>query len=69
MKKFLALLISIALVVSLASCSLADDKSFFLTLAHNLAEDHAVHIAMTEWAEAVNTASDGSITINIIPNG
>ena len=69
MKKFLAILISLALVLSLAAFAGADDKSFFLTLAHNLAEDHAVHIAMTEWAEAVNAASDGSITINIIPNG
>ena len=66
MKKILAL--SVCLVMLLSSASFAD-QSFFLTLAHNLAEDHAVHIAMTQWADAVNTASDGSITINIIPNG
>ena len=69
MKKFLALLTCFALVLSFVACSGAAEKSFFLTLAHNLAEDHAVHIAMTEWAEAVNNASNGSITINIIPNG
>ena len=66
MKKILAL--SVCLVMLLSSASFADN-SFFLTLAHNLAEDHAVHIAMTEWADAVNAASDGSISINIIPNG
>ncbi len=48
---------------------MAAGQDFFLTLAHNLAEDHAVHIAMTDWADAVNMASNGSITINIIPNG
>ena len=66
MKKFLALF---TLVFILALSSTASSQDFFLTLAHNLAEDHAVHIAMTEWADAVNAASDGSITINIIPNG
>ena len=46
-----------------------EEKAVTLTLAHNLAEDHAVHIAMTAWAEAVKEASNGSITINIVPNG
>ena len=67
MKKILA--VSMCMVMLFASVSMAAEKSFFLTLAHNLAEDHAVHIAMTEWAEAVNAASNGSIAINIIPNG
>ena len=52
-----------------AAASDAEEKAVTLTLAHNLAEDHAVHIAMTAWAEAVNEASNGSITINIVPNG
>ena len=69
MKKFFALIIFITLIISSVSMATAADKDFFLTLAHNLAEDHAVHIAMTEWADAVNSASNGSITINIIPNG
>ena len=68
MRKFLALFVVVLLVAS-ASMAVAADKDFFLTLAHNLAEDHAVHVAMTEWADAVNNASNGSITINIIPNG
>ncbi len=65
MKKFLLVVLCIVMTAGVASA----DKDFFLTLAHNLAEDHAVHIAMTEWADAVNAASNGSITINIIPNG
>ena len=68
MKKFLSLVLCLVLVLTL-SVSPASSKDFFLTLAHNLAEDHAVHIAMTEWAEKVDAASNGSITINIIPNG
>ena len=69
-KRMFAAALSMALlgqVMFVPTIAKADD--FFLTLAHNLAEDHAVHIAMTEWAEAVNEASGGSITINIIPNG
>lgn len=67
MKKIVSL--ALCLVMLFAVASSAADKDFFLTLAHNLAEDHAVHIAMIEWADAVNNASNGSITINIIPNG
>jgi tripartite ATP-independent transporter DctP family solute receptor len=66
MKKLLVLF---TLIFILGFSSVSSSQDFFLTLAHNLAEDHAVHIAMTEWAEAVNEASNGSITINIIPNG
>jgi tripartite ATP-independent transporter DctP family solute receptor len=40
-----------------------------MKLAHNLAEDHAVHIAMTAWAEAVKEQSNGTINIEIVPNG
>ena len=68
MRKLRAFSLALVLVLSLAAIP-ASAKDFFLTLAHNLAEDHAVHIAMTEWAEAVDAASNGSITINIIPNG
>ena len=69
MKKILTFLIVLVMIMTSVSVAVAADKDFFLTLAHNLAEDHAVHIAMTEWADAVNAASNGSITINIIPNG
>ena len=76
MKRFVAIVMCIVMVLALAACGSSSgstassgEKSFNLTLAHNLAEDHAVHIAMTAWAEAVKTASNGSITINIVPNG
>lgn len=81
MKKILALTLALCMVFALCACgstSAPDDAStagaaggetFNLTLAHNLAEDHAVHIAMTEWAEAVAEKSNGSINITIVPNG
>lgn len=77
-KKFLAGILCAALLCSLAACggpgstgevNADGEKVFHLRLAHNLAEDHAVHIAMTAWAEAVKTASNGSISIQIFPNG
>ena len=77
-KKFLAGVLCAALLCSLAACggpggvgeTNADgEKVFHLRLAHGLAEDHAVHIAMTAWAEAVEAKSNGSITIQIFPNG
>lgn len=42
---------------------------FQLKLAHNLAEDHVVHQQMTRFAEQVAQRSEGSISIQIIPNG
>ena len=69
MKKIITLALCLIMVMVLAFSASAAEKSFFLTLAHNLAEDHAVHIAMTQWAEALAEASNYSITINIIPNG
>lgn len=77
-KKFLAGVICAALFCSLAACggpggtgevNADGEKVFHLRLAHNLAEDHAVHIAMTAWAKAVEEKSNGSITIQIFPNG
>ena len=78
MKRFVAVILCLVMVLALAACGGSGssgstggsgEKSFNLTLAHNLAEDHAVHVAMTAWAEAVKAASNGSITINIVPNG
>lgn len=77
-KKFLGGVICAALLCSLAACggpgssgevNADGEKVFHLRLAHNLAEDHAVHIAMTAWAEAVEEKSNGSISIQIFPNG
>ena len=77
-KKFPAGVLCAALLCSLAACggpgstgevNADGEKVFHLRLAHGLAEDHAVHIAMTAWAEAVEEKSNGSISIQIFPNG
>ena len=47
----------------------ATGGSFSLKLGHNLAEDHAVHIQLTSFAEQVKEKTGGSINIQIIPNG
>ena len=47
----------------------ATGGSFNLKLGHNLAEDHAVHIQLTSFAEQVKEKTGGSINIQIIPNG
>ena len=77
MKKILALVLAMVMCFGLVACGGSNDaattdsgeKTFNLTLAHNLAEDHAVHIAMTAWAEAVKAESNGTITIDVGPNG
>lgn len=77
-KRIIAAVLCIVMALALVACgsssapaasSSSGEKSFNLTLAHNLAEDHAVHVAMTAWADAVKAASNGSITISIVPNG
>lgn len=40
-----------------------------LKLGHNLAEDHAVHIQLMSFAAAVKEKSNGSVNIQIYPNG
>ena len=76
MKKIIALVLAMVMCFALVACggsnNSADtngEKTFNLTLAHNMAEDHAINVALTAWADAVKTASNGSITISIVPNG
>lgn len=52
-----------------AKTAQSGEQTFDLKLAHNLAEDHAVHIQLTKFAEAVKQASNGTINITIFPNG
>ncbi len=52
-----------------SSQTASGEQSFNLKLSHGLAEDHAVHIQMTEWAADVKEKSGGTISIQIIPNG
>jgi len=40
-----------------------------IKLAHGLSEDHAVHKGMVDFAERVKEKSNGTLTINIYPNG
>lgn len=40
-----------------------------LKLAHNLAEDHPLHIAIQQFADDVAAGTDGNITVKIFPNG
>ena len=44
------------------------ERVFELTLSHGLAEDHAVHIALSSFADAVREQSEGTIDIQIFPN-
>lgn len=46
-----------------------EEQVLNLTLSHGLAEDHAVHIAMSTFAEDVREQSGGTINIEIFPNG
>ncbi len=46
-----------------------EEKTFNLRLGHNMAEDHAVNVAMKSFAEKVKEKSGGSINIQIFPNG
>lgn len=48
--------------------SQGEEQTFQLTLGHGLAEDHAVHQQLTAFAQAVQEASGGTITIEIIPD-
>lgn len=66
-KKIAAILFAALLLV--VSCSALADETFNLKLGHNLAEDHAVHISLTAFAEDVAAKSNGTINIQIFPNG
>lgn len=76
-KKYLAVVLCMALMCVLTACggeassvsNTDGEKTFNLRLAHGLAEDHAVHIAMKAWAETIKERSNGTISIQIFPNG
>lgn len=83
LKKMLAAAMCVAMTLSLAACGSGNDpapsaggdagstteKTFNLKLGHNMAEDHAVHVAMSAFADAVKEKSGGTVNISIIPNG
>jgi len=47
----------------------SDGESHTLQLAHNLAEDHPVHLGLAKFAEIVEEESSGQITMDLFPNG
>ena len=71
MKRILSLVLCVVLVVALAATvpSASAAKTVYLTLAHNMAEDHAINVALVAWAEAVYDATDGAIEIDVMPGG
>ncbi len=46
-----------------------EEKTFNLKLGHNLAEDHAVNIALKNWSDELKEKSSGTINIEVVPNG
>lgn len=52
-----------------AAAGSSEEKQFTMKLGHNMAEDHAVNIALKAWADEVKDKSNGSINIEIVPNG
>lgn len=71
MKKILALALCLVMVFSLCAISASADSDpyIYLALAHNMAEDHAVNVALTQWAADVYEKSEGSIEIEIFFGG
>ena len=72
MKRILAAILCLVMIVTVAAVmpvSSSAANTVYLTLAHNMAEDHAINVALLAWAEAVNEATDGAIEIDVMPGG
>ena len=70
MKKFLAAILCLTMMVALCAAfplTASAAGTTYLTLAHNMAEDHAINVALVAWAEAVDEATDGAIVIDVMP--
>ena len=74
-RQFLSAMGTVAAAGVLAGCGSqtaqtngGSEHVFNLTLSHGLAEDHAVHIALTGLADAVREQSEGTLNIEICPN-
>lgn len=66
-KKTLCVLLAAVLMLTVLSVSAMAATN--MKLAHNLAEDHAVHIQLLAFADAVREKTGGEINIEIVPNG
>lgn len=73
MKKiFLSMIVCALLLGILSSCSnkaSGDENSVTLRLAHNQSETHPVHKSLVEFAKLVEEKTDGSINVQLYPNG
>ena len=72
MKKILAAVLCLTMMVALCAAlpmSASAAGTTYLTLAHNMAEDHAINVALVAWAEAVDKATNGEIQIDVMPGG
>jgi tripartite ATP-independent transporter DctP family solute receptor len=71
-KLFLSIVVCALLVGILSSCSnkaSGDENSVTLRLAHNQSETHPVHKSLVEFAKLVEEKTDGSINVQLYPNG
>ncbi len=70
-KSILALVLCLVMVFSLCAISASADSDpyIYMALAHNMAEDHAVNVALTQWAEDIYEKSNGTIEIEIFFGG
>ncbi len=79
MKKTLSLLLVLVISLGLVACGsettgnggekTEEAKQVTLKLAHNLNEQHTVHLALTEFARLAEEKSNGQIKVQIYPNG
>ena len=72
MKRILAAILCLVMIVAVAAAmpvNASAANTVYLTLAHNMAEDHAINVALVAWAEAVDEATDGAIVIDVMPGG
>ena len=72
MKRILAAVMCLVMIVALCAAmpmTASAASTTYLTLAHNMAEDHAINVALVAWAEAVDKATDGAIQIDVMPGG
>ncbi len=76
MKRILSIMLTVSLfMVFLTGCGsngIGNEKTGEITtfkLAHNLNEQHTVHLALVEFAKIVEEKSDGKMKVEIYPNG
>ena len=72
MKKFFALLLALAMILTMVACGnnddAPDDKVYTIKYAHTCAENHAYQVLGTEFKEAVEAASNGRLKVELYPS-